>query len=62
MRIDELDKTLSDKSSVSDEKDRCPECGCLLFIYEVEEEYIRVTQCINDTCKLYNQSRRTHTV
>lgn len=47
--MDEYDKSMSSKSEMSDEDDRCKECGCLLAT-DVDGK----TLCENDFCKNFN--------
>jgi hypothetical protein len=47
--MDEYDKMQSSKSEMSDEYDRCKECGCLLSTDSNNE-----TRCKNIDCKNLN--------
>jgi hypothetical protein len=47
--MDEYDKSMSSKSEMSDEDDRCKECGCLLTTDRDGD-----TRCKNMDCEKFN--------
>jgi hypothetical protein len=49
MGLDDLNKTMENKSAMADENDRCKECGCLLMTSTIGD-----VQCKNTECKKFN--------
>jgi len=49
MELDDLSKTMENKSAMADEEERCRECGCLLMTSTTG--YV---QCKNIDCKNLN--------